>query len=84
MLVYASLYYKPFDWFVRILIAGEWDFKGPGFTAIAHPAPVNLAKNHGVFVLEDMISSWKTYKKGKVFCVSTLYCGFLFNRLGLE
>ena len=48
-------------------IAGEWNFKGPGFTAIAHPAPVNLAKNHGVFVLEDMISPWKTYKKGKMY-----------------
>lgn len=66
--------------FVRILIAGEWDFKGTGFTAIAHPAPVNLAKNHGVFVLEDMISSWKTYKKGKVFLC--LRCTVVFYLTG--
>jgi fucose-1-phosphate guanylyltransferase len=42
---------------------GEWDFEGPGFTAIAHPASVNLAKNHGVFILKDMKGPWEGYKK---------------------
>lgn len=46
------------------LNTGEWDFKSPGFTAIAHPASVSLAKNHGVFVLEDMKSPWESYQKG--------------------
>lgn len=65
--------------YLNLLIAGEWDFKGPGFTAIAHPAPVDLAKNHGVFVLEDMMSPWKSYKKGK-----RVFMCLLINRLGLE
>ena len=43
---------------------GTWDFNGPGFTAITHPASLILAKNHGVFILEDMISPWAKYRAG--------------------
>ncbi|CAI8041600.1 Fucose-1-phosphate guanylyltransferase [Geodia barretti] len=41
---------------------GNWDFRVPGFVAIAHPASLKLAKNHGVFILEDMISPWGKYR----------------------
>ena len=43
---------------------GEWNFRGLGFTAIAHPMSVYSAENHGVFILEDMKSPWENYKKG--------------------
>jgi fucose-1-phosphate guanylyltransferase len=42
---------------------GEWNFRGLGFTAIAHPAPVRVADNHGVFILEDMLNPWESYRK---------------------
>ena len=34
--------------------AGDWDMKGPGVTAIAHPASLETATTHGVFVLEGV------------------------------
>lgn len=46
-------------------LAGQWDFKAPGLTAIGHPAPLSLAETHGVFVLEDMKSPWEKYQQGK-------------------
>ena len=46
------------------LLTGEWNFRGLGFTAIAHPAPVRVADNHGVFILEDMLNPWESYRKG--------------------
>ena len=45
-------------------VVGNWDFRVPGFVAIAHPASLKLAKNHGVFILEDMISPWRKYRSG--------------------
>lgn len=32
---------------------GDWDLRGPGVTAIAHPGSLELARNHGVFILEE-------------------------------
>ena len=48
-----------------VMYIGVWNFKTSGFTAITHPASIKLAKNHGVFVLEDMVSPWEKYKAGK-------------------
>lgn len=39
--------------------------KGPGVTAIAHPAPLDLCTNHGVFVFKDVNSIRKRYDDGK-------------------
>ena len=47
-----------------LLNIGIWDFRNPGFTAIAHPASIGVAENHGVFILEDMSTLWKSYKIG--------------------
>jgi len=43
---------------------GDWNMHGPGMVAIAHPAPVNLCTNHGVFLLKDMDKVWKKYEQG--------------------
>lgn len=32
---------------------GDWSFTKPGFTALAHPSPINIGTTHGVFVLSD-------------------------------
>ena len=31
----------------------EWNFKQPGFTALAHPSTLVIGKGHGVYVLKD-------------------------------
>lgn len=46
------------------LIVGEWDFTAPGFTAIAHPAPVDIGTTHGVFLLDDSQSVWDKFQQG--------------------
>lgn len=38
--------------------------KQPGFTAIAHPASLETAVTHGVFVLEKMEEIAKKYAHG--------------------
>lgn len=40
---------------------GEWGFTEPGITAVGHPASLNLATNHGVYVLEDVSGTWQKY-----------------------
>ena len=35
----------------------------PGITAIGHPAPVEMARNHGVYVLEEGGALWRKYLK---------------------
>ena len=30
---------------------GDWDFTKPGFTALAHPSPIEIGTTHGVFAL---------------------------------
>lgn len=42
---------------------GEWDFTAPGFTAIAHPAPVDIGTTHGVFLLDDSQSVWDKFQQ---------------------
>lgn len=32
---------------------GDWSFTKPGFTALAHPSPIDIGTTHGVFVLSD-------------------------------
>ena len=39
--------------------------KQPGVTAIAHPAPLDLCTNHGVFVFKDVNSIRKRFDDGK-------------------
>ncbi len=36
----------------------------PGVTAIAHPAPLDLCTNHGVFVFKDVNEVCDKYNKG--------------------
>eukprot|EP00731_Ephydatia_muelleri_P031181 Em0022g695a len=42
---------------------GEWNFTAPGFTAIAHPAPVDIGTTHGVFLLDDSQSVWEKFQQ---------------------
>ena len=39
--------------------------RGPGITAIAHPASVDVATTHGVFILQDMEGVVAQYAKGE-------------------
>ena len=32
---------------------GDLSFTKPGFTALAHPSPINIGTTHGVFALSD-------------------------------
>ena len=32
---------------------GDLSFTKPGFTALAHPSPINIGTTHGVFALND-------------------------------
>lgn len=50
-----------------LFLAGQWDFKAPGLTAIAHPAPLTLAEAHGAFLLKDMKSPWEKYQQSKTY-----------------
>ena len=59
---------------VTICHIGEWDFRAPGFTAIAHPELVSLAENHGVFLLENMRKSWEAYVEGMIFIMDMYVC----------
>ena len=35
------------------VLDGDWTFKNSGFTALAHPSPIEIGTTHGVFVLDD-------------------------------
>ncbi len=43
---------------------GDWNMREPGVTAIAHPAPLDLCTNHGVFVFKDVNEVCDKYNKG--------------------
>ncbi len=45
---------------------GDWNMTEPGVTAIAHPSPLQLCTNHGVFVLNHIEQVWKKDDKGKI------------------
>ena len=54
---------------------GDWNMREPGVTAIAHPAPLDLCTNHGVFVFKDVNKVWDKYNKGTiVVCVYKFIC----------
>ena len=36
---------------------GNWCFSQPGFTALAHPSPIEIGTTHGVFVLGNYQNS---------------------------
>lgn len=40
--------------------------KQPGITAIAHPASLEVATTHGVFVLEDMNGIVDKYRRSEL------------------
>lgn len=42
---------------------GDWDMKQVGITAIAHPASIDVATTHGVFILQDMESVAAKYSR---------------------
>lgn len=44
---------------------GDWDVKQPGITAIAHPASLEVATTHGVFVLQGMEDIVERYRKSE-------------------
>ncbi|XP_064404447.1 fucose-1-phosphate guanylyltransferase-like [Halichondria panicea] len=44
---------------------GDWNMREPGVTAIAHPAPLDLCTNHGVFVFKDVNEVWDKYNKDR-------------------
>ena len=54
------------------LIIGEWNFTAPGFTAIAHPAPVDIGTTHGVFLLDDSQSVWEKFQQGVLCAYSSI------------
>ena len=35
------------------VLDGDWTFNNSGFTALAHPSPIEIGTTHGVFVLDD-------------------------------
>ncbi len=35
------------------VLDGDWTFMNSGFTAMAHPSPIEIGTTHGVFVLDD-------------------------------
>lgn len=46
--------------------AGEWDLRQAGVTAIAHPASMEVATTHGVFVLEGVKDVIDRYRKSEL------------------
>ena len=56
--------------------AGDWDMRRPGVTAVAHPASMGVATNHGVFVVEGINALFERYKQSEL--VTYLWCcGFV-------
>jgi len=47
-----------------LTLSGEWSFTEPGITAIGHPAPLEVARNHGVYLLEEGEALRQKYMKG--------------------
>ena len=42
------------DFIVYRLSDGEWRVPAQGFTALAHPSPIEIGRTHGVFVIKNM------------------------------
>ena len=53
---------------------GDWDMKQTGITAIAHPADLEVATTHGVFILQDIEEISRKYKEGACVDVSESGC----------
>ncbi len=49
----------------NVIFSGDWDMKQVGITAIAHPASIDVATTHGVFILQDMESVAAKYSRGE-------------------
>ena len=45
-------------------LSGDWDMQRPGVTAIAHPASLEIATTHGVFILDKVDEIITKYKQG--------------------
>ena len=56
---------SPVFFFFFFFFVGDWDVKQPGITAIAHPASLEVATTHGVFVLQEMENIVQTYRKSE-------------------
>ena len=56
------------------VLDGNWTFNNSGFTALAHPSPIEIGTTHGVFVLDD--SSVKTLLQ--------VSCCFCFDNLRIK
>ena len=54
----AGIFVTSADTIELYVLDGDWTFMNKGFTAMAHPSPIEIGTTHGVFVLED--SSMKT------------------------
>ncbi|GFS12121.1 fucose-1-phosphate guanylyltransferase [Elysia marginata] len=44
------------DFIVYCLDDGDWRLPAEGFTALAHPSPIEVGRTHGVFVIKDVTS----------------------------
>lgn len=42
------------DFIVYCLSDGDWRLPAQGFTALAHPSPIDVGRTHGVFVIKDV------------------------------
>ena len=42
------------DFIVYNLSDGDWKIPATGFTALAHPSPIEIGRTHGVFVVKDV------------------------------
>ena len=49
---------------IAFVLSGDWDMKREGITAIAHPASIDVATTHGVFVLQDVEEIAAKYAQG--------------------
>ena len=38
-------------------LSGDWSFENTGFTALAHPSPIEIGTTHGVYVLDKNIAA---------------------------
>lgn len=45
-------------------LKGDWDMKKPGISAIGHPADIDTASTHGVFVIDQVKEVLEKYKQG--------------------
>eukprot|EP00794_Sanderia_malayensis_P020351 gene20351-22355_t len=56
--MHAGMFVTSADTIELYVLDGDWTFMNSGFTAMAHPSPIEIGTTHGVFVLDN--ASMKT------------------------